>query len=66
MENVFDCAVKSDIERSVGKQGSGIGLFVANAIFEAHGGKIVIESMPDIETKVWIEIPNAVESIISG
>ncbi|MBT3995910.1 MAG: hypothetical protein HOF01_08935 [Chloroflexi bacterium] len=66
LENVFDWAVESGRERSVGKQGAGIGLFVAKAIIDAHDGTIGIESIPNIETKVWIEIPTTSEPIISG
>ncbi len=57
LEDVFDWAYKSDLEQSVGKQGAGIGLFVAKAIVEAHGGTIGIESTRGVETKVWIEVP---------
>jgi signal transduction histidine kinase len=39
------------------KGGTGLGLAVANALVEMHGGKLAIESEVDIGTSVYFTIP---------
>ena len=39
------------------KGGTGLGLAVANALVEMHGGKLAIESEVDIGTSVYFTLP---------
>ena len=42
---------------SKGSEGTGLGLFIANKIATAHGGKIRVESEPDAGTRFIVDIP---------
>lgn len=42
---------------SKGSEGTGLGLFIANKIANAHGGKINVESEPGIGTRFLIDLP---------
>lgn len=42
---------------SSGGEGTGLGLFIAKSIIEAHGGKIWIDSKEDVGTSVYFTIP---------
>lgn len=44
--------------------GSGLGLFSAKRIVDAHGGKIEIESLPSQGTRVKIYLPHAEKDVI--
>jgi len=42
---------------SKGNEGTGLGLFIANKIARAHGGKIQLESQLDVGTRFLVDIP---------
>ncbi|MFH0766199.1 MAG: PAS domain-containing protein [Calditrichota bacterium] len=42
---------------SKGHEGTGLGLFVAGKIVQAHGGTIVLDSSPDLGTNFTVRIP---------
>lgn len=47
---------------SYGRSGSGLGLFVAKQIVEAHGGTIGVESVRDIGTRFVVTVPATMRS----
>lgn len=57
LEKVFDYLYRSDDSRSRETGGYGIGLSVAKAIVEAHGGKIRAESQKNKWTRIVINLP---------
>jgi len=42
---------------SKGMQGTGLGLFIANRIVQAHGGTLELESEVDVGTRVIVKLP---------
>jgi len=58
IKNVFERFYRSDISRSRGTGGTGIGLTISKAIVEAHEGRIWIESEVGKGTRVVIEFEN--------
>ncbi|RME26407.1 MAG: sensor histidine kinase, partial [Deltaproteobacteria bacterium] len=40
-----------------GTEGTGLGLFVADKIAKAHGGRIGLESAPGMGTRFTVELP---------
>ncbi len=56
LPHVFDRFYKADSARSGGSGGSGLGLSIAKAIIERHGGRIGVESRPG-RTVFEIQLP---------
>ena len=55
IKHVFERFYRSDLSRSRGTGGTGIGLTITRALVEAHGGRVRIESEVGKGTKVIIE-----------
>jgi signal transduction histidine kinase len=55
--NVFERFYKVDSSRTSGSAGSGLGLSIAKAIVERHGGTIAVESRPE-RTAFVITLPS--------
>jgi signal transduction histidine kinase len=56
---VFERLYRADSSRSRSTGGSGIGLAIAKAIVEAHGGRIWVESTPGRGSRFMVELPHA-------
>jgi signal transduction histidine kinase len=54
LEHVFDRFWQS---RAGDRRGAGLGLAIAKAIIEAHGGRIHLDSEPGVGTTAWAELP---------
>jgi signal transduction histidine kinase len=54
LEHVFDRFWQS---RAGDRRGIGLGLAIAQAIIEAHGGRIHLDSEPGVGTTAWAELP---------
>jgi PAS domain S-box-containing protein len=52
--HIFERYWRADEQRA---PGSGLGLFIAKEIVEAHGGDIGADSVPDRGTTVWFTLP---------
>ena len=59
LPHIFDRFYKARNERN--KTGTGLGLAIAREIAQRHGMKVHMESQPNIETKVVIDLPLAEE-----
>lgn len=55
IKHVFERFYRSDLSRSRGTGGTGIGLTITRAYIEAHGGSIKLESEEGAGTKIIIE-----------
>lgn len=55
-EKIFNKFTKSKRQGTEGEQTTGLGLFIAKRIVEMHGGKIWLESTPNIGTTFFIQI----------
>jgi signal transduction histidine kinase len=60
VKHVFERFYRSDLSRTRGTGGAGIGLTISKAYVEAHGGNIRIESEENKGTKVIIEFMRSV------
>jgi PAS domain S-box-containing protein len=56
-EHVFERYYRSETEATRHKQGSGLGLPIARALVELHGGRLWLESTPGAGTTFWIVLP---------
>jgi signal transduction histidine kinase len=56
---VFEPFFRADRSRTRGTGGVGLGLALSKRIVEAHGGRIDIESQPDVGTTVTFTVPLA-------
>jgi two-component system OmpR family sensor kinase len=59
---VFDRFYRPDQSRSRESGGSGLGLSIAKAVIEAHGGTISLESVVGVGTAIRISIPRVVDN----
>ncbi|HEY3669339.1 MAG TPA: HAMP domain-containing sensor histidine kinase [Acidimicrobiia bacterium] len=55
----FERFSRADASRSRNGGGSGLGLAIVRAIVVAHGGEVVLESVPGAGTTVRVELPKA-------
>ena len=54
---VFDRYFRGERARHLAPKGVGLGLHVAKTIAEAHGGRLMIDSKPDVGTTVMLALP---------
>jgi signal transduction histidine kinase len=59
LPRIFDKFYRTRTARSMDEKGSGLGLSIAKRIVEQHGGRIEIESEPNVGTTVGIILPLA-------
>jgi len=57
LPKVFDKFYRSSAGHVSYVEGSGLGLYMARHAVAAHGGSIVLESMPDVGTVVTVKLP---------
>jgi two-component system phosphate regulon sensor histidine kinase PhoR len=57
-EQDMGCVFESFCRINRDQEGSGLGLSIARAIVEAHGGKIGVESSPGKGSRFWFNLPN--------
>lgn len=58
-ERVFERFFRADAARSRGVHGFGLGLSLAKAVFEGHGGKLELEQADEKETRFVVTLPAA-------
>ena len=66
LPHVFDRFFRSDESRSRATGGAGLGLPIAKAIVEAHGGAITVESGSDQGTLFALSLPVSTEPMLPG
>jgi two-component system, OmpR family, sensor histidine kinase BaeS len=59
LARVFDRLYQADVSRDRSSGTSGLGLAIARAIAEAHGGRVGVENRPGGGATFWIEVPRA-------
>jgi two-component system OmpR family sensor kinase len=57
--HAFDRFYRADASRTRDSGGSGLGLSIAKAIVDAHGGEITLDTAPNAGTRVTIRLPRA-------
>jgi PAS domain S-box-containing protein len=55
--HIFERYYRSEAEATRRKQGSGLGLPIARALVELHGGRLWVESTPGTGATFWIALP---------
>lgn len=60
LPHVFERFYRGEKSRSRSMGGSGLGLAIARGIVEAHGGRMSVESVPDVRTCFAFTIPKQV------
>jgi PAS domain S-box-containing protein len=61
-ERIFERFYRPEAEQVSRNEGSGLGLPIARAMVELHGGRIWAESVPGDGSTFWIEIPSALRA----
>lgn len=57
--HAFDRFYRADVSRSRDSGGSGLGLSIAKAIVDAHGGEIHLDTARGAGTRITIRLPRA-------
>jgi PAS domain S-box-containing protein len=63
---IFERFYRPETETSRRNQGSGLGLPIARAMIELHGGQLWVDSQPGAGATFWIELPEREGSLGSG
>ena len=58
-ERIFERFYRGEGQRARRIQGAGLGLYMARAIVEGHGGRIWVESMPQRGTTFYVTLPRS-------
>jgi signal transduction histidine kinase len=58
-EQDIGCVFESFCRINRDREGSGLGLSIARAIVEAHGGRIGVESSPGKGSRFWFNLPES-------
>ncbi len=66
LPHIFDRLYRSDTSRETNHGESGLGLAIAKAFVEAHGGKIGAELKVDQGSTVWMELPVGEQPALNG
>ncbi len=59
LEHAFERFYRADPSRARASGGAGLGLAIVSAVVEAHGGKVAVESAPDVGTTFNVRLPLA-------
>jgi signal transduction histidine kinase len=57
--HIFERFYRPELEATQRNEGSGLGLPIARALVELHGGRIGVQSTPGAGATFWIELPLA-------
>ena len=57
LRHIFERFYRSETEAVQHNQGSGLGLPIARAMIELHGGRIWVQSTPGVTTTFWVALP---------
>ena len=61
LPHVFDRFFRTDRSRTAASGGAGLGLAIARAVVDAHGGQITCKSTEGVGTTVTVRLPRAAE-----
>jgi two-component system OmpR family sensor kinase len=64
VERIFDRFFRADPARSRDRGNVGLGLSIAAAIVEAHGGRISVDSTPGRETRFVVSLPRRASPVL--